>query len=145
MNILTVRRYAVEHPEVEVVFDGASQLELLPLAWAVRSGDLTWLEFLDDSLEYLITTGRWAEIQSRYPAKLLDRRPQPAVPLAGVSRVLRGVRRSEKDGPMFRWHWSWLWEYREAFSSPAIIATIQLNLAVLAIGLIVGLLAPRRG
>ena len=76
MNILTVRRYAAEHPEVEVVFDGASQLELLPLAWAVRPGDLTWLEFLDDSLEYLVSTGRWAEIQARYPARLLDVRPE---------------------------------------------------------------------
>lgn len=75
MNVVTVTRYAEAHPEVEVVFTGDEQLELLALGWAVRSDDLQWWHFVNTSLDYLMSTGRWAEFQSRYNIPLLHEYP----------------------------------------------------------------------
>lgn len=75
MNVVTVTRYAKAHAEVEVVFAGEDQLELLALGWAVRSDDLQWWHFVNTSLDYLITTGRWDEFQSKYDIPLLHEYP----------------------------------------------------------------------
>jgi len=75
MNVVTVTRYAKAHPEVEVVFSGEHQLELLALGWAVRPDDLPWWQFVKTSLDYLMTTGRYDEFQSRHDIPLLHEYP----------------------------------------------------------------------
>jgi polar amino acid transport system substrate-binding protein len=73
MNSLTVLKYVAAHPETEAVFTGRDQLEVLPLAWAVRQQDQTLLNFLNSSLSYLESTGRVAGYQHKYAIKLLYR------------------------------------------------------------------------
>lgn len=80
MNIVTVKRYAAEHPEVAVVFDGDDQLELLALGWSVRYDDAQWWQFINTSLDYLDSTARLAEFQSKYDIQLLHERPRLAYP-----------------------------------------------------------------
>lgn len=76
MNSVTVAKYCASHPELRPVFTGADQIELLPLAWAVRHDDQRLLTFLNASLEYLRSTGRISESQKKYPIKLLYEVPR---------------------------------------------------------------------
>jgi len=75
MNIVTVRGYAAAHPEVEVVFGGEDQLEMLALGWSVRYEDFQWWQFINTSLDYLMSTGRWMEFQAKYDIPLLHELP----------------------------------------------------------------------
>jgi ABC-type amino acid transport substrate-binding protein len=56
MNEHTVDFYVRQHPEVETVLT-EHPLQVAGMAWAVRATDLRWLQFLNTSLEFLISTG----------------------------------------------------------------------------------------
>lgn len=87
MNSATVDRYVAEHPELTAVFTGGDQLEILPLAWAVRPSDQTLVNFLNAAIAYLDSTGRTAEYQRRYGVQLLYRQRAPApLPVAPAVR-----------------------------------------------------------
>lgn len=73
MNAVTVMKYAGEHEEVVPVLTDANQIEVLPLAWAVRHEDDDLRSFLDSAIEYLQATGRVQEYQGESPIKLLYR------------------------------------------------------------------------
>ena len=76
MNSVTVQQYAKEHPQVTPVLLGDEQIEILPLAWAVRQDDIELLNFLNSSIRYLKSTGRFAEYQKKYDIKLLNDMPE---------------------------------------------------------------------
>ncbi len=71
MNSVTVASYAAEHPEVVPVLRGSSQVEVLPLSWAVRPQDTVLLSFLNASITYLKSSGRLEQYQAAYSIKLL--------------------------------------------------------------------------
>lgn len=60
-----VRRYVPTHKEVVPLFEGTA-FNTLPLAWAVRRGDQALLGFLNTSITYRMTSGRWDEIAAKY-------------------------------------------------------------------------------
>lgn len=60
-----VRRYVPTHKEVVPLFGGTS-FNTLPLAWAVRRGDQSLLTFLNTSIAFMMSSGRWDEIAAKY-------------------------------------------------------------------------------
>lgn len=71
MNSVTVASYSAEHSEVAPVLMGNSQVEVLPLSWAVRHQDADLLAFLNASITYLKSSGRLEQYQRAHPIKLL--------------------------------------------------------------------------
>lgn len=59
MNEHTVEYYARSHDDVEVVLADKA-IQVLGMSWAVRPYDQRWLNFLNTSLEALISTGQMA-------------------------------------------------------------------------------------
>lgn len=76
MNSVTVAKYTAEHPEVQAVFTGDQQVEILPLCWATVGGDGRLGDFLDASITYLKATGRLAEYQKKQVIGLLYDTPR---------------------------------------------------------------------
>jgi polar amino acid transport system substrate-binding protein len=76
MNSVTVAKYVAEHPEVEAVFTGDEQVEILPLCWATTGNDSRLHDFLDASITYLKSTGRLAEYQKKQKIQLLYDMPR---------------------------------------------------------------------
>jgi polar amino acid transport system substrate-binding protein len=76
MNSVTVAKYTETHPEVTAVFTGPSQIEILPLAWAVRKDDTEMLAFLNAAITYFKSTRRLDEYQRKYAIQLLYDTPQ---------------------------------------------------------------------
>ncbi|GAA4328168.1 hypothetical protein GCM10023144_13690 [Pigmentiphaga soli] len=60
-----VKRYVPAHPEVEAIL-GGKLFNTLPITWAVRRGDMTLLNFMNTSLTYMLTSGKWDGIVSKY-------------------------------------------------------------------------------
>jgi polar amino acid transport system substrate-binding protein len=58
-------RYSREHPEVLDLF-AAHPYNVLPIAWAVKRGNQDLLNFMNTSINYLLTTGRWAKMSEKY-------------------------------------------------------------------------------
>jgi len=78
MNEHTVEFYLRQHPEVESVL-ADHPMEIDGMAWAVRPNDQRWLNFLNTSLEYLISTGKMSEWERKYYFGRALRRALPAV------------------------------------------------------------------
>lgn len=76
MNSVTVAKYTAAHPEVQAVFMGDQQVEILPLSWATTGNDSRLKDFLDASITYLKATGRLAEYQKKQPIALLYDTPR---------------------------------------------------------------------
>ena len=58
-------RYALEHPEVTDLF-AAEPYNVLPIAWTVKHGNQDLLNFMNSSISYLLTTGRWSKMSEKY-------------------------------------------------------------------------------
>lgn len=66
----TIRLFAAAHPETTDVF--ANQpFDLNPDAFPIRHGDASFLQFVNDSLLYMQTSGAWAELEKKYDAHWL--------------------------------------------------------------------------
>ena len=73
MNEHTVEFYVRDHPDVSAVLADHPML-MGGMAWTVRHGDPDWLNFLDTSLEVLISTGQMANWEREsYSGKSLRR------------------------------------------------------------------------
>ncbi len=85
MNSLTITQYTQQHPELRPVLMGAESVEILPLAWATRKGDVDLRDFLNAAIAYLGSTGRIYEYQKKQPAAAALRHPAAARgPLGGL-------------------------------------------------------------
>jgi polar amino acid transport system substrate-binding protein len=69
-NYLDTERYCAAHSEVLNIFKDAP-IEVIPLAWAVRSGDMEWLNFIDTCIDYMDSTGRIARWEEKYGIPML--------------------------------------------------------------------------
>ncbi|HKO09376.1 MAG TPA: ABC transporter substrate-binding protein [Alphaproteobacteria bacterium] len=58
-------RYAAVHPEVTDLFAG-HPYNVLPLAWSVKRGNEDLLNFMNTSIDFLLTTGRWEKLSEKY-------------------------------------------------------------------------------
>lgn len=58
-------RYAAVHPEVTDLFAG-HPYNVLPLAWSVKRGNEDLLNFMNTSIDFLLTTGRWEKLSEQY-------------------------------------------------------------------------------
>lgn len=58
-------RYAAVHPEVTDLFAG-HPYNVLPLAWSVKRGNEDLLNFMNTSIDFLLTTGRWEKMSEQY-------------------------------------------------------------------------------
>jgi polar amino acid transport system substrate-binding protein len=61
------RRYAEKQPGVTSLFD-AHPYNLLPLAWSVKRGNDDLLRFMNTSIDFMLLTGRWEKMTSKYGA-----------------------------------------------------------------------------
>lgn len=83
MNEHTVEFYLREHQEVEVIFAN-SPIQIAGMSWAVRPNDQKWLNFLNTSIEFLISTGKMGGWERQYYFGQTLRRtlPEPSAPTA---------------------------------------------------------------
>jgi len=65
-------RCAAEHTQLLDVF-ASNPYDLSPMAWSVRNSDVSLLIFINNSLEYVSSSGRLREIESKYNAHWLHR------------------------------------------------------------------------
>ncbi len=66
----TIANYAKAHPETEDIF-ATNPFNLTPDNFALRQGDVDFLNFMNTSLDYLRTTGKIAELEKKYDAHRL--------------------------------------------------------------------------
>jgi polar amino acid transport system substrate-binding protein len=72
MNEHVVEFYARDHPDAEIVLADHPML-MARMAWAVRQNDPDWLDFLNTSLEVLISTGQMANWERESSGRPLRR------------------------------------------------------------------------
>lgn len=72
MNEHTVEFYARAHPEVDLVLQ-ATPIQVAGMSWATHPHDYRWLQFLNTSCEFLISTGKMAEWERKYYGRPLRR------------------------------------------------------------------------
>jgi ABC-type amino acid transport substrate-binding protein len=72
MNEHTVEFYARSHSDVEIILKD-KPIQVLGMSWAVRPHDQRWLNFLNISLEALISTGQMAAWERKYYGEPLRR------------------------------------------------------------------------
>lgn len=63
----TVSKFAREHKAVKDLFENVPY-DLTPIGWAVRQGDVEFLNFINVSLDYLESTGRMVKWERKYDA-----------------------------------------------------------------------------
>lgn len=66
----TIKLFAAQHPESEDVFAN-NTFDLNPDAWPIRHGDTSFLNFVNNSIKYMQTSGQWAELEKKYDAHWL--------------------------------------------------------------------------
>lgn len=66
----TIRLFAASHPETLDVFAN-NTFDLNPDAFPVRHGDINFLNFVNNSLLYMQTSGMWEEFEKKYDAHWL--------------------------------------------------------------------------
>ncbi len=66
----TIKQFANEHSEVIDLF-ADNPIDLTPVGWAVRKNDQELLNFLNTSIEYMISSGRMREWEKKYDAHWL--------------------------------------------------------------------------
>lgn len=80
MNQITVFTYLREHPElVEVLQD--SPLATTYFSWSIRHNDLTWLNFLNTSIDYMINSGKMYRFEEKYGVPLMHKNKEYFFPL----------------------------------------------------------------
>lgn len=72
MNEHTVEYYARANPAVEIIL-GDNPVQVVGMSWAVRPNDHRWLQFLNTSIEALVSTGQMASWERRIYGKPLRR------------------------------------------------------------------------
>ena len=65
MNEHTVDYYVRARPDVETVL-ADNPIQIAGMSWAVHPHDYRWLQFLNTSLEFLVSTGQMAEWERQY-------------------------------------------------------------------------------
>lgn len=63
----TLSLYAKQHPEVLDLFKD-HPFSVTPGGWAVRTDDVQWYHFLENSLQYIETQGLWTQLEKKYNA-----------------------------------------------------------------------------
>ena len=58
-------RYAAVHPEVSDLFPG-KPYNVLPISFSVKRGNQELVEFMNTSIEFLLSSGRWAKMAEAY-------------------------------------------------------------------------------
>ncbi len=66
----TIKLFAAQHPETEDVFAN-NTFDLNPDAFPIRHGDVSFLNFVNNSLGYMQTSGQWSELEKKYDAHWL--------------------------------------------------------------------------
>lgn len=66
----TIKLFAAQHPESEDAFAN-NTFDLNPDAFPIRHGDTSFLNFVNNSLEYMQTSGQWSELEKKYGAHWL--------------------------------------------------------------------------
>lgn len=66
----TIRLFAAAHPETTDAFAN-NPFDLNPDAWPLPQGQPDWLNFINSSLSYLQTNGKWAAWEKAYDAHRL--------------------------------------------------------------------------
>lgn len=69
----STRRYAQSQSEVVDLFK-EKPYDLTPIGWAVRQGDIDFLQFVNTALDYMDTTGRLIQWESKYESHWLHRK-----------------------------------------------------------------------
>jgi ABC-type amino acid transport substrate-binding protein len=72
MNEHTVEYYARANKDVEIVL-AENPIQVVGMSWAVRPNDYRWLQFLNTSIEALVSTGQMAAWERRIYGKPLRR------------------------------------------------------------------------
>jgi hypothetical protein len=72
MNEHTVEYYARANKDVEIVL-ADRPIQVLGMSWAVRPNDFRWLQFLNTSIEALVSTGQMADWERKIYGKPLRR------------------------------------------------------------------------
>ncbi|MDD2941751.1 MAG: transporter substrate-binding domain-containing protein [bacterium] len=67
-----VKRFAEHHDNVEIKFQ-SPPLNLNAVAWAVRQNDVSLLNFIENALEVMKTSGRLIELEKKYKAHWLHK------------------------------------------------------------------------
>ncbi len=71
----TIRLFAAQHPDTNDVFAN-NTFDLNPDAFPIRHGDNNFLNFVNNSLLYMQTSGKWAEFEKKYDAHWLHEATQ---------------------------------------------------------------------
>lgn len=66
VDTFTIQQYLKNHPELVVALD--KPFNSTGVSWAVRQDDTQFLQFINTSLEFLITTGKMEEFELKYGA-----------------------------------------------------------------------------
>jgi len=61
------KRFTATQPGVTDLF-GAEPYNLLPISWSVKRGNQELIEFMNTSIDFLLTTGRWEKMAEPYGA-----------------------------------------------------------------------------
>lgn len=77
----SARRYAQNQPAVKDLF-GDEPFNVSPMAWTVKKGNIDLLNFLNTSLEVMLTNGELEKMASRYPNAGRYKRVIKLVPFA---------------------------------------------------------------
>ncbi|QDT78246.1 Glutamate/aspartate periplasmic-binding protein precursor [Gimesia maris] len=72
INEHTTEFYARNHDDVEIIFKD-NPILVLGMSWAVRPDDTRWLQFLNTSLEALVSTGQMARWERKFYGEKLRR------------------------------------------------------------------------
>ena len=70
-NYLDAERYCEKHPEVVNIFKD-DPIEVVAIAWAVRPDDQQWLNFINTSIDYMVSTHRVTKWEEKYGVPLLS-------------------------------------------------------------------------
>lgn len=70
MNQVTVFTFLREHPELVEIMPN-EPLATTYFSWAVRQGDIEWLNFINTCVNYMINTGQMYEYEKKYNVPLM--------------------------------------------------------------------------
>jgi ABC-type amino acid transport substrate-binding protein len=83
MNEHTVEHYARANPDVEIVL-ADNPIQVVGMSWAVRPHDYRWHQFLNTSIEAMVSTGQMAAWERKIYGKPLRRTlVEPSEPTVG--------------------------------------------------------------
>ncbi len=69
-DAVTIKNFAAVHPETTDVFAN-NPFDINPDAWPMRLGDTMFADFINNSLLYMETSGKWDDLEKKYNAHWL--------------------------------------------------------------------------